>query len=249
MNRKLLIIGIIIAGAAAVAWHYTSNPWRASQVGEIPAPVGFKRVKANDYSEFLRSLPMKKHGSMVRLYTGGKARLQFLSLGVIDLPLLSNSEQCADVTMRIRAEYLWKSEQYDRIDFKDVNGQRHPYNGGSSRDAFEKYLKATYDRSNTESVYKETLQRSFGEVQPGDVFVYPSRRKGAYGHAVLVADVAKNRSGRIAVLCVEGNTPAREAHVLRNLKRPWSAWFVLNGNEDVIHLTPFKFYKGELRHY
>ena len=213
MKRKLLIIGIIIAGAAAFAWHYSSNPWRASRVGEIPTPVGFKREEANDYTGFLRSLPMKKHGSKVRLYTGGKARLQFLSLGVIDLPLLSNSEQCADVTMRIRAEYLWKSGQYARIDFKDVNGQRHPYKGGSSRDAFERYLKATYDRSNTESVYKEPRQRSFGEVQPGDIFVYPSRRKGAYGHAVLVADVAKNRSGRTAVLCLEGNTPAREAHV------------------------------------
>jgi hypothetical protein len=249
MKRKLLIIGMVIAVAVAVAWHYTSNPWRASRIGEIPAPLGFKRVEADGYGVFLRSLPLKRHGSMVRLYTGGKARLQFLSLGVIDMPLLSNSEQCADITMRIRAEYLWDSGEYARIGFKDVNGNRHPYNGGSSRDSFEKYLKATYDRSNTASVYKETQARPFGEVQPGDVFVYPSRRKGAYGHAVLVADVAKNRSGRIAVLCVEGNTPAREAHVLRNLKRPWSAWFVLNGDEDVAHLTPFKFNKGELRHY
>ena len=250
-KRGLVIValGLLVLGLAYMAMLSASNPWNATQLGEIPTPCGFKRVDADDYCSFLRKLPIKKRGSKVHLYTGGVAHLQCLSLGVIDLPLLSNSEQCADVTMRVRAEYLWRSGQGARIVFSDVNGKQYPFKGGRDRKAIEQYLKATYERSNTASVYQETLPRAFGEVQPGDVFVYPSRRKGVYGHALLVADVAKNRAGKIAVLCIEGNTPAREIHILRNQLRPWSAWYILKGDEDLLHLTPFTFKKGELRHY
>lgn len=245
----ILILGLLVLGFAYWGILSTSNPWKAARLGEIPAPCGFVRVESDDYTTFLRYLPLKKRGSKVHLYTGGLARLQFLSLGVIDLPLLSNSEQCADVTMRIRAEYLWSSGQSARIVFSDVNGHKHPYGGGKDRKAFEQYLKASYERSNTASVYQETLSRELKDVHPGDVFVYPSRRKGTYGHAVLVADVARSKSGKIAVLCIEGNTPAREIHILRNQRRPWSAWYILKGDEDVVHLTPFTFKKGDLRHY
>lgn len=244
-----LILGLLLLGVAYLGILSTSNPWKAARLGEIPAPLGFERVEADGFSSFLRDLPVKKRGSKVHLYTGGLARYQFLSLGVIDWPLLSNSEQCADVTMRVRAEYLWSTGQGAKITFSDVNGKKHPYKGGKERKAFEQYLKASYERSNTASVYHETLPRAFKDVRPGDVFVYLSRRKGAYGHAILVADVAKSKSGKIAVLCIEGNTPAREIHILRNQTRPWSAWFILSGDEDVAHLTPFTFHKGELRHY
>ena len=53
----------------------------------------------------------------MQLYTGGDARFQFLSTGVIDIPMLSNSEQCADMTMRVRAEYLFSHGRYSEIRF------------------------------------------------------------------------------------------------------------------------------------
>ncbi len=70
----------------------------------------------------MRKLPLKKRGSKVQLFTGGDARFQFLSASVIDLPMLSNSEQCADMTMRVRAEYLFCQRHYSKIRFQDVNG-------------------------------------------------------------------------------------------------------------------------------
>ena len=51
------------------------------------------------------------------------------------------------------------------------------------------------------------------------------------------------------LLCVEGNTPAREAHVLRNPNPLRNPWFILNGNEDVLYLSFFHFNKNEIRHY
>ena len=101
----------------------TSNPWNAETIGDIPVPFGYTRLEAasGSYAEYLRSLPLRKRGTKVNLYTGGEANYQFLSTGVIDQDILSNSEQCADVTMRLRAEYLWQKGRYSEICFRDVN--------------------------------------------------------------------------------------------------------------------------------
>lgn len=84
-------------------------------------------------ADFLRKLPLKKKGSKVDLYTGGNAHFQPICYAVVAIPLISNNEQCADVCMRLRAEYLFATEQYDRIRFNDVNGQPLPYRDGNSR--------------------------------------------------------------------------------------------------------------------
>lgn len=252
MRKRILwiIIPTIAFGIALVLSFFISNPWNAKRLGDIPCPVGYTRVATDDsYNTFLRNLPLKRRGSLVHLYNGRLARLQFLSAAILDLPVLSQNEQCADVTMRIRAEYLWKTGQYDKINFQSVSGKDQMYTGGASRDKLESYLRSVYGYSNTASVYHETKPRDIKDVRPGDVLVYPSRRKGWYGHAVLVADVAINKSGKIAILCVEGNTPAREAHVVRNLNPFRNPWIILDGVEDEIYVNVFRFKRDELRHY
>lgn len=228
----------------------TSNPWNAATIGDIPAPMGYTRVETphGSYAEYLRSLPLRKRGTKVNLYTGGEARLQFLSTGVIDQDILSNSEQCADVTMRLRAEYLWKNGRYSEICFRNVNGKRMNYTGGSSRKAFESYMRNVYGVCSTFSVYHETTPRPMLEVQPGDVLVYPARSGHKYGHAVIVVDVAKKGS-KVAIMCAEGNTPARDKHVVRNLNPMDNPWFFFDGSEKVFRVSTFYFNKDELRHY
>lgn len=252
-RRKALLIAlavIVTLGLCLGLSMFISNPRNAKNVGSIPCPVGYERIAQNDsYASFIRGLPLKKRGSMVHLYTGEMARLQWLSAGVIDMPILSNDEQCADVTMRIRAEYLWKNGRYNEICFTSVGGKKQPYSGGSSRKAFEKYMRTVYGTCNTASVFRETKERALKDIQPGDVLVYPSRHKGYYGHAVLVADVARSKSGKIAVLCIEGNTPAREAHVIRNLNTFRNPWFVLNEKAGSYYISVFRFNKNELRYY
>jgi hypothetical protein len=233
----------------------TSNPNNYKTIGEIPTPWGYKRVEGHDraYSEFLRSLPLKSKGSEVMLFTGGKSRFQSLNYAVVDLPLLSNAEQCADVCMRLRAEYLYTTGQYGNIHFRNVNGKTMRYSGGSSRRAFDSYLRGVYGMASTYSLSRELQQRALKDMQPGDVFVYaavdrPGNHK--YGHAVMVVDVAESKSGKKAFLLAEGNTPARNIHVIRNLENPFrSPWFFVDGDEEMLLLAVFPYKSNELHHF
>lgn len=47
--------------------------------------------------------------------------------------------------------------------------------GGSSRKAFEKYMREVFGVCSTFSEYRETTPRSIKDIQPGDVLVYPAR--------------------------------------------------------------------------
>lgn len=87
------------------------------------------------------------------------------------------------------------------------------------------------------------------ELRPGDVLVYPARPSHKYGHAMIVADVAKNSSGKIAILCVEGNTPARDMHVVRNLNPLSNPWFFIDKDDDLHFISLFQYYSKEFRYY
>jgi len=205
------------------------------------------------YSRYLRSLSLKKKGTKVQLFTGGEAHFQSLCYAVVDLPLLSNAEQCADACMRLRAEYLFNTRQYGKIHFKNVNGKTMRYGGGSSRKSFERYMRNVYGVASTFSLSRELERRSLKDMQPGDVFVYaavdrPGNHK--YGHAVMVVDVARDKHGHKAFLLAEGNTPARDIHVMRNFTNPFrSPWFMLDEDAGNLLLAVFHYKASELRHF
>ena len=72
---------------------------------------------------------------------------------------------------------------------------------------------------------------SIADIQPGDAFVYPGNGRFLC-HAVFVIDVAVNKNGKKAFLLAEGNTPARDIHLIRNLENPFrSPWFISDGSE------------------
>ena len=244
--RYLFLLMVVVAG---VVWWYsrTSNPWNAKCIGDISTPWGYTRVEGR-YAEFMRSLPLKKKGSKVQYYTGGDARYQWLSAGVIDLPMLSNAEQCADMAMRLRAEYLFSQGRYSDIHFQNVNGNRLQYHGGGSRKALEKFLRKAYGCCSTFSVSRETEPRKISEVQPGNVLVYTARKPESVGHAMIVVDVAR-KGKKVAIMCAEGNTPAREQHIVRNLNPLSNPWFFFDGDESTLWISVFHFNKDELRHY
>lgn len=160
-----------------------SNPWNAETIGDIPVPNGYKRVAgaSGSYTEFLRSLPLKRRGCKVKLYTGGNANFQWLSAAVVDIPLLSNSEQCADMTMRLRAEWLYSHGRYSEISFKTVNGKTLRYHGGANRKSLNKFLRQAYGQCSTYSVFNETRPITIKDLRPGDVFVYKARKLGGVG--------------------------------------------------------------------
>lgn len=257
MKKKIVITIIILLSLFAITtvWLFSSynksNPWKAKTIGDIPVPAGFSRVEADagSYADFLRRQPLKEKGAKIELFTGGNANYQWLGAAVIDNTLLSNYEQCADVTMRLRAEYLWQQGRYSEICFQDVNKKEMRYTGGASRKSFEKYMRQVYGMCSTYSVFHETKPRSIEDVQPGDVLVYLARPGRKYGHAVIVVDVARNKSGKVAIMCAEGNTPARSQHIVRNFNTFRNPWFIFDETDENYIIGPFHFYKNELRSY
>ena len=121
-----LLITVLVLGYGAwiLFGSKTSNPNNYKTIGNIPSSWGYECVSGEDvaYTDYLRNLPLKGRGLKVQLYAGGDGRFQSLNHAVVDMPLLSNAEQCADVCMRLRAEYLFNTGQYGRIRFQNVNG-------------------------------------------------------------------------------------------------------------------------------
>jgi hypothetical protein len=66
----------------------------------------------------------------------------------------------------------------------------------------------------------------------------------------MVVDVAVNKNGKKAFLLAEGNTPARNIHVMRNFANPFrSPWFTLDDDADKRLLSVFIYKSNELRHF
>ena len=66
----------------------------------------------------------------------------------------------------------------------------------------------------------------------------------------MVVDVAENKNGKKAFLLAEGNTPARNIHVMRNLTNPFrSPWFMLDEDADNLLLAVFHYKANELKHF
>ena len=260
-RRIILVLSCIVSVMVIVAaWMFgqfsTSNPRNVKTIGELPLPIGYERVDApkGSYGAWLRSLPLKKRGTKVYLFKDHReANFQWLSAAVVDMPLLSNDEQCADVCMRMRAEYLYSAGQYAKISFTTLNGEKLTYSGGNNRKSFEKYMRNVYGRCNTTSLHRSLKMRRLADLQPGDIFVYPHRNlagKDRLGHAVMVADIAVNkRTGKKIFLLIEGNTPARDIHVLRNLNPLRNPWHSLNKDDETIYLNVFRFKNTDLKHF
>lgn len=255
----VLVAGMVLMAVAGGAFYRAatlSNWWQAKSVGDIPVPRGFARVSVADssYASYLRALPLKERGAKLHLYNGVEAKHQVLAAAVVDQPLLNKYEQCADVAIRLWAEYLWQNGRYDEIRFTDVHDSVLQYAVDSTRldslrHDFEEYLKEVFAWCNTLSMEKETTPRDFVEVEAGDILVHPPLEGEDYGHAIVVVDVAKNAKGKVAIMCLEGNTPAREKHIVRNMRLWRNPWFVIDSNDSEIRFIKSRFHRGQLRHY
>lgn len=257
--KRLIIGSFLVIGIIAFVYHVwaeygieKSNPYSYVTIGDIPTPDGYERIDGEDpeFGQFLRALPLKPKGAIIKYYWGVIADLQELNYAVVDLPLLSNAEQCADVCMRLRAEYLYSKGRFTDIHFLDVQGNTLSYSGGKTRDAFEKYLRKVFNVANTYSLCQEMKPRPLTEIQPGDVFVYPANSQ-RYGHAVMVVDVALNHeTGSKAIILVEGFMPARSIHVMQNWDDSHnSPWFILDETSDFQTFSLFQFNVSDLKYF
>ena len=229
----------------------TSQPVASSvpdyrSIGEIKTPPGFTRISAPDssFAGWLRTIPLKKDKT-VYLYNGKKKRSQVAQFAVIDIPTGDKDlQQCADVVMRLRAEYLFKFRKYSEIAFMDYANKWYTWSGGQNRAAFDNYLNLVFGCCGSASLEKQ-LKRvdDFNNIKPGDVLI----QGGFPGHAVIVADMAVNEKGKKIFMLVQGYQPAQDMHVLMNLNDPHlNPWYDIPGSAQ-IYTPEWTFNKENLK--
>ncbi|WP_198680049.1 DUF4846 domain-containing protein [Aureibaculum luteum] len=236
----------------------------------IHPPKGYKRdsLQKKSFGYFLQNHPLKEHGKQVQLYNGNLKNRQDVHAAIFDVSVGKRDlQQCADATMRLRADYLFQQKKYDSIHFnftngfnakynKWRNGQRISvkgnkvswYNGGAksdSRTSFDKYLTMVFSYAGTLSLEKEMKKINVDEIQIGDVFI----QGGSPGHAVIVVDVAKNKEGKKLFLLAQSYMPAQEIHVLKNFKNTnISPWYDAE-NLQYLYTPEWNFTKNNLRRF
>lgn len=218
-----------------VMLHSTTNGTTVET--RFPTPDGFERTNETNasFGHFLRNLPLKKQGALVKYYDGD-SKSDDAYAAVVDLPIGSKDlHQCADAVMRLRADYLFKQTQFDKIHFNFTNGFRVDYvkwregyriavkgNKTSwvkkqkpdySSKAYWDYLEQIFQYAGTASLEKELKPvNDVSNIQIGDVFI-----KGGFpGHAVIVVDMAKNKQGKKVFMLAQSYMPAQELQILKN---------------------------------
>ena len=186
------------------------------------------------------------------LYNARRKDRQDVHAAVVDMDVgTKDLQQCADVIMRCRAEYLYAAQRHDRIAFNVTMGDPARYgdwieglrpvvagrNVHWRRRAepqedyagFREYLDAVFTYAGTLSLSTE-LKRvpNVKEMCIGDVFI----QGGSPGHAVIVVDMAESESGEKLFLLAQSFMPAQDVHILVNPNDgELSPWYPLDFGE------------------
>lgn len=218
-----------------------AEPVYYNTVNEIPLPKGFERiaVEHGSFAAFLRNLPIKKGAEKVYLYDGQEKRNQNAHWAIIDMDTGDKDlQQCADVTMRLWGEYLFKQKRLNDIKFNFLSDGKPRYfkdyaKGDYSYPTFRKYMEWIFTYANTASLYHELKTVELKDLQPGDLFIF----KGVpVGHAVIVVDMAiKTETGEKMFLLVQGWMPAQDMHILKNPNdSELSPWYSTNFGHTLV---------------
>lgn len=217
-----------------------------TRVADIVLPAGFSRVNGKDsgFALWLRQVPLKKDNK-VYLYNGALKGNQHAQYAVLDIPVgKKDLQQCADAVMRLRAEYFYSRQEYGKIWFADNSGKKYICPARANAVQFEKYLENVYAWCGTLSLEKQLKPvASFAAIQPGDVLI----KGGSPGHAVMVMDVAVNKSGEKIYLLAQSYMPAQSIHILKNpMDESLSPWYKA-GSEEAIETPEWSFTQRQLR--
>ncbi len=233
-------------------------------------PEEFTRIQTNKntFAHYLQNFPLKPHGSEVHLYNGDLKYRQDVHAAILDIDVGNRDlQQCADATMRLRAEYLYGQKEYDKISFNFTNGFKATYskwrkayrirvqgnkvnwiktNSPSvSYKSFRKYLVMVFSYAGTLSLEKELPSRQLNKLEIGDIFI----QGGSPGHAIIVVDMAVDKNGNKIFMLAQSYMPAQDIHILTNPNdRKLSPWYATQKLEQLI--TPeWTFTKDDLKRF
>ena len=118
----LLILAAPGGQPSPYRWDHTATE---DLEARFAVPAGYQRVPAEtgSFAEWLRHLPVKPGCPPVHLYNGERKGYQGAHLAVIDIDVGDkNLQQCADAVIRLRAEYLYGTDQKNKICFHFTSG-------------------------------------------------------------------------------------------------------------------------------
>lgn len=217
----------------------------------FPAPKGYYRMTQIDpsYAAYLHTLAMLPDGSPVLLYYGAPKDYQEGHVAVVDIDVGNRDlQQCADAAMRLRTEYLFASNQHDKMVYHLANGTIFSWpewrNGSrlvkndkgklvmaktsSANKSYENYrswLDKLMMYANVDSVMRESKKIELDDIAPGDVFA--SRGK-AYNHLIIAIDVVTTPEGAKKFLLAQSYMPAQQIEILKNPYHPETPWYSID---------------------
>jgi hypothetical protein len=248
------------------------TPTGEKLINRIAPPTGYTWEKAmpNSFAEFLQNLPLAPAGSPILDYAGNPINNQSEHIAIINYDVgTKDLQQCADATIRLRAEYLFQQKRFDEIGFHFTsgdyfswtdyaNGIRPIINGNSvsfsetaneddSYTSFRKYLDVIYNYAGTISVNKETKPvTSNAAINSGDIIITP----GSPGHAVMIVGCAKDKHNNKVYLLAESYMPAQSIHVLTNpFESGINPWYNLDLNSGSIETARYTFSTANIRRF
>lgn len=220
-------------------------------------PKGFSRIDIDEdsFGQFLRGQELKAYGEKALYYDGRPKSPEGIYDSVIDVDIGDRDlHQCADAIMLLRAEYLYKYERYDEIQFNFVNGFLANYDNWMSGyriqvndnetkwvdqaepstdyESFRKYMDMVFAYAGTLSLDKELDLVDISDMKIGDVFI----QGGSPGHAVIVVDMAENKENdQIAFLLAQSYMPAQETQILINRDdNEISPWYIMDSSRSLV---------------
>lgn len=247
------------------------NPEGTTIETRVRTPKGFDRseTSVNSFEEYLRKLPLKPHGTEVKLFDGRSKPNNDVYDAVFDLKIGNKDlHQCADAVMRLRAEYLWNQKKYNEIHFNFTNGFRVDYSeymkgkrmvvkgnqtywtqsasASNTYSDFWKYMELIFNYAGTLSLSNELKSIKIDQLTIGDVFI----KGGSPGHAVIIVDVATNsETGEKIFLLAQSYMPAQEIQLLKNpSNEDLSPWYSADFG-DVLNTPEWTFYENELKRF
>jgi hypothetical protein len=234
-------------------------------------PPGYVRVPLEEasYAAYLRNLQLLPHGSPVKYFDGSIKPNNDIYAGVVFIDVgLEDLQPAPEICIRLRGEYLFKQQQYNKISFTISNHKRVSYvdwvegikmmiDGKtywtkSPTDAgryptFKRYLEFIFTHGDIETLLDDVQRSSLDHIQPGDMFIQVARP----GHVVVVVDVAENtNTGDRLFLLAQSYKPAQSLQILVNPNDAnLSPWYSVSAIDDKITTPEFIFYKRDLRRF
>ncbi|WP_322969983.1 DUF4846 domain-containing protein [Faecalibacter sp. LW9] len=199
---------------------------------------GFERENYTDteFGHFLQQLPLKAVEEKVRYFDGNIKDKPDVYNSVINLPIgTKDLHQCADATMRLRADYLYQQKRYNDIAFNFASdGLPRDYvsyaNGDNSPEKYWSYLEYIFSYANTASLKAQLRTIHYTEVKIGDLLI---QKGNPYGHAVMVVDLITDGSNK-KVLLAQSYMPAQELQILINpMSSNGSPWYEVNAGDII----------------